>query len=167
VWLLTAQPVYFGSSAAEALTPAAFETRVRAADAGGPAWVVLLYASWHPPCMHFAPAFGSLASAFATEGKLAFGAMDMARWPGLAERYGLDLNATSSQLPTVVLFEGGAEAERLPRKAAPRRASGAAAVTGAVVKGRWGRADLIHAFELDKRAGREGAAAAAAGKKRK
>jgi hypothetical protein len=72
--------------------------------------------------------------------------------------------ATSSQLPTVVLFEGGAEAERLPRKATPRRASGAPAVTGAVVKGRWGRADVIRAFELDKRAGKEVAAAA---KKRK
>ena len=52
-----------------------------------------------------------------------------------------------------MLYEGGKEADRLPRKKA----------NGAVVKGRWTAADVARVFELDKRAGTEAKAA----KKRK
>ena len=61
--------------------------------------------------------------------------------------------ATTSQLPTVVLYEGGKEADRLPRKKK----------NGGVVKGRWTAADVARVFELPKRAGVETKAA----KKRK
>ena len=62
-------------------------------------------------------------------------------------------SATTSQLPTVVLYEGGKEADRLPRKKA----------SGGVVKGRWTAADVARVFELAAKAGLEPKAA----KKRK
>ena len=61
----------------------------------------------------------------------------------------------------MALFEGGAEADRLPR----RKAGGRNA--GAVVKGRWGAPDVVRAFKLDERGGGKPAAPAAASKKRR
>ena len=57
-------------------------------------------------------------------------------WPGAA---------TTAQLPTVVLYDGGKEADRLPRKKA----------NGGVVKGRWTADDVARVFELQQRAGLE------------
>ena len=54
----------------------------------------------------------------------------------------------------MVLFENGAEADRMPRRKVPRRASGAPAVTGEVVKGRWGATELARAFDLERRSGK-------------
>ncbi len=183
MWLLTAQPVFDCGASATALTPAALATRVCAPGAG--AWVVLLLAEWSPPCAHFAPAFARLAQEHGGGGAegapLRFGTLDLARWPGLAQRYGLDLNgaqthahaeairisrppltriwhprgsATSSQLPTVVLFDNGAEVDRLPRFRGGSVAAAAAkhGVPRAVVKGRWGRAEVERAFQLAERA---------------
>jgi hypothetical protein len=53
----------------------------------------------------------------------------------------------------VVLYEGGKEADRLPRKKA----------NGGVAKGRWTAADVARVFDLDAKAGLETKAA----KKRK
>ena len=53
----------------------------------------------------------------------------------------------------MVLYEGGKEADRLPRKKA----------NGGVVKGRWTADDVARVFELSRRAGLEDKAA----KKRK
>lgn len=169
MWLLTAPPLYEGP-ATEALTPAALATRVLVPEAQG-AWVVLLQVPWHGDCVNFAPAFADLARTYGGGGgALRFATLDLARWPGLAQRYGVDLNgahppyrsccaadrlrlrrlgrpraATTSQLPTVVLYEGGAEVDRLPRKKAG----------GGVAKGRWKADDVVRIFDLPKRAGVE------------
>ena len=93
MWLLTAPPLYEGP-ATEALTPAALETRVL--TPGGGTWVVLLQAPWHADCVHFAPAFARLAETHAGAGDaLRFGTFDLARWPGLAKRYGVDINGAT------------------------------------------------------------------------
>lgn len=70
--------------------------------------------------------------------------------------------ATSSQLPTVVLFEGGAEVERLPR-----RVGGSGGAGASTAKGRWRRADVERAFDLQRRAGFDAGAKAKESKKRK
>ena len=95
-----------------------------------------MYTSWSSPCAHFAPAFAQLSRKHCradAEDSLRFGALDLSLWPGLAGSYGMDLNATSSQLPTVVLFRDGVEVDRLPRKQA---------------RGRWTAADVERVFGL-------------------
>ena len=96
-----------------------------------------MYASWSSPCAHFAPAFAKLSLKHCrtdTEDSLRFGALDLSLWPGLAaSTYGMDLNATSSQLPSVVLYRDGVEVDRLPRKGA---------------RGRWTAADVERVFGL-------------------
>jgi thiol-disulfide isomerase/thioredoxin len=159
--VLTVQPMYDGPTRVEVLTPATMLTAVWCARApvesliavassenphrhvcstkpkvGHSTWLVVMFASWSSPCAHFAPAFANLSRKHCRtdpEDSLRFGALDLSLWPGLAGNYGMDLNATSSQLPTVVLFRDGQEVDRLPRKGA---------------KGRWTAADVERVFDL-------------------
>ena len=108
VWLLTAQPLY-ESAATEALTPAAMETRVLTPEGG--AWVVLLQAPWHAGCVYFAPAFAELAQTYGDA--VRFGTFDLARWPGLAARYGVDVNG-ARVVPLRQPFELLPAADSLP-----------------------------------------------------
>ncbi len=114
----------------------------------------MMYTSWSTPCVHFSPAFAALSLKYGRDAnKLRFGHLDLGRWPGMAPRYGVDLNATASQLPTLLCFKDGKEADRLPRKGLDGR--GAA-------KGRWGAADVERAFNLAGLAGGDAPATPAA-----
>ena len=132
VWLLAAPPEVDCAPAAPAVSPAALDAGLR-----GGRTVVLLHAGWHPGCAHFGPAFGRLARQHGNPA-LRFATLDLGRWPGHAARLGLELNATSSQLPTVVLYDGDAEVVRLPRKEAG----------GGVAKGRWSAKDVAAVLQL-------------------
>jgi len=114
--------------------------------------VVMLYAHWHVPSVHFAPALDRLAEKHGgSEGAvLRFGRLDLGRWPGLASRYGVDMNASASALPALLLLQGGAQLERVPRLS-PK---------GGVVRGQWRAADVERAFGLAERANKQGAQAA-------
>lgn len=158
--VLTVQPMYDGPTRVEVLTPATMHNTVWYAclrpkcDGGAllspssiqhtrsakphTTWLVLMYASWSAPCAHFSPAFASLSLKYGKtddpKDALRFGALDLSLWPGLAaSTYGMDLNATSSQLPSVVLYRDGVEVDRLPRKGA---------------RGRWTAADVERVFGL-------------------
>lgn len=103
-----------------------------------PLWVVMLYAPWSTPCVHFSPAFAGLSRAHSCD-KLRFGTLDLGRWPGLAGRYGVDMNAAASQLPMLLLYRGGVEADRMPRRSADGMRT---------AKGRWGVRDVESCFKL-------------------
>lgn len=145
VTLLTVQPMYDGPTRVEALTPATMPVVVTKAPAerrgDAATWVVMMHASWSASCAHFAPAFARLSRKYATDGSkdqgpgmvVRFGALDLSVWPGMASKFNMDLNATSSQLPTCVLYKGGQEVDRLPRVGA---------------KGRWTAADVERIFGL-------------------
>jgi hypothetical protein len=45
---------------------------------------------------------------------LRFGKVDLTRNPECSDKYKINMNALSKQLPTVILFKGGKEAERRP-----------------------------------------------------
>ena len=100
----------------------------------------MLYAHWHVPSIHFAPAFDALAAKYGgSEGApLRFARLDLGRWPGLASRYAVDMNASASALPALLLLRGGALVERVPRLS-PK---------GGVVRGQWRVADVELAFGL-------------------
>lgn len=115
--------------------------------------IVCFFASWHTPSVHWSPAFARLAAAHGARGwggggaddapasaasGPRFASVDLAHWPGLAAGYGVQTDATTSALPAVVLFRGGAEAARVPR-----RLPG-----GAAARGRWTEADVVAAMGL-------------------
>lgn len=76
-------------------------------------WLVCFYAAWSPDCVSFAPVFASMSIKYSLP-NLRFGKMDASRYQTLAERLRIDVSATSKQLPTVILFQGGKERRRRP-----------------------------------------------------
>ncbi len=86
--------------------------------------------------------FAELSLRYATD-KLRFARLDVGTWSRTGKALNLDLTSTSSQLPTVALFEHGSEVARVP--AATR-----AALAGAA-KHTLSKVQLISALELDAR----------------
>ena len=152
LWLLTTPPLYDGPSRVTTLTPELLDSLLLDAPPAPTrdsqtAWVVMLYAHWHVPSIFFAPAFARLSLKYgglAEESPLRFASLDLGRWPGLASSYGVDMNASASQLPTLLLLQGGKEVDRVPRRAAQ----------GGVVRGQWKSSDVVDAFELEARSKR-------------
>jgi thioredoxin 1 len=72
-------------------------------SAPGPV-LVDFWASWCPPCRKLAPEVESLAHGLA--GQVVVGKLDVDANPEAASRYGV------RSIPTLVLFEGGREADR-------------------------------------------------------
>jgi thioredoxin len=64
--------------------------------------VVDFWAPWCPPCRALAPSIEALAE---ERPDLVVGKLDVDDHPGIAERYGV------SNIPTVIVFRGGKEAE--------------------------------------------------------
>ncbi|XP_061725718.1 thioredoxin-related transmembrane protein 2 homolog [Cydia pomonella] len=79
----------------------------------GTTWLVCLYAAWHPACVNFAPVFAELSASYSLD-NLKFGKMDIGRYPEAAAKYRIQDGPTSRQLPTVLLFNDGAESLRRP-----------------------------------------------------
>mmetsp|Transcript_4699 Transcript_4699/g.11688 ORF Transcript_4699/g.11688 Transcript_4699/m.11688 type:complete len:322 (-) Transcript_4699:2958-3923(-) len=76
-------------------------------------WLVEFFTTWSPPCKTLAPLFAELSLEYGTE-RFRFGKVNVDVCPKLAERYRISREATSSQLPTLILFEDGEEKARLP-----------------------------------------------------
>jgi thiol-disulfide isomerase/thioredoxin len=152
------QPLYAGPAAMEHLTPATLEELVLApAPAGGgaaaprPAWLVEFFAPWAPQCLYLEPVLAELSLTYACPA-LRFGKVDVSRWPALAARHRVSVAGAAAALPTLILFENGKEAGRVPHLYEDGRVAG----------GRMRRADIVLAFDLDARAA-GGAPAGASG----
>jgi len=76
-------------------------------------WMITFYTSWSPKCVSFAPVFSELSNEYKLD-NLQFGKIDVSRYPDIAEKYGVNTGALSRQLPTVILFQNGEEADRRP-----------------------------------------------------
>eukprot|EP01135_Chromosphaera_perkinsii_P000940 Nk52_evm38s153 gene=Nk52_evmTU38s153 len=114
-------------------------------------WLVEFYVTWSSECTEMARVFAQLALAYACgEGSaeseaavpvgdgLRFAKIDVARYPGMASRFGINTNVTSKQLPTFVLFTNGVETKRIPEVSSK----------GTVLKVRVDGAILEKEFEL-------------------
>jgi hypothetical protein len=77
-------------------------------------WLIYLYADWSDHCLQHDPLLAELSLTFGSD-TLRFGSVDLAKFPELARDHQIDVSTTSSQLPTLILFQGGEEIDRLPR----------------------------------------------------
>lgn len=146
LFVVLPQPVYVGPNLMEALTPASFKTLVKDAKGSDTTWLVAFYATWSGPCIHLEPVLAELSLKYTVPGKLQFGKLDLGRWQSTAPEVKVSLNMTTDQLPTLILFERGKEVFRMPHMFA----------NGSVVKGRFGRTEIVKGFELDKRVSKAG-----------
>jgi len=76
-------------------------------------WLVEFYANWSPLCQQVAPVFASVSNKYALP-NFQFAKLDVGRYAKEAERYNINTNPTSKQLPTIVLFHNGKEVKRRP-----------------------------------------------------
>lgn len=76
-------------------------------------WLICFYTVWNPSCVNFAPVFAELSAEYNTD-HLKFGKIDIGRFPDVAQKYRVSDSSFSRQLPTVVLFQQGKEADRRP-----------------------------------------------------
>jgi len=142
--LLVHRPDYGGPSDIEYLSPASFNKITN-----GPqniSWVVFFTAnaSWHNRCADLEVLISQLSVKY-TSPTLKFAKVDALRWSGFAQEYIKDTSATSQQLPTLILMEGGyGEVQRLP----PVQPN------GSIVKVSFDEAGLVQLFELAKRSKR-------------
>jgi thioredoxin-like negative regulator of GroEL len=76
-------------------------------------WVVYFYADWNENCLQHDALVAQLSLEF-TSASLKFGKVDCNRFPDAAKEYNIELNSTSWQLPTFILFHKGEIVSRLP-----------------------------------------------------
>ncbi|CAD7701425.1 unnamed protein product [Ostreobium quekettii] len=138
LFLMLPQPVYEGPDKIEYLMPYMLNDLTSSKDSV--TWLVEFFAHWSPTCVHLEPVMADLSLKYGTE-KLRFAKFDLARWPGQAKRFRINMAGASPQLPTLIMFEGGQEVGRIPHVYSD----------GSVAKGRYGRGDIIKGFELDSR----------------
>lgn len=157
VMVMFPQPLYAGPSRVEEFTPASFAELVEDRADSDVTWLINFFAPWAPQCLYLEPVIADLSLAYSSE-KLRFGKVDVSRWPGLAKKYRINVRGEKgNQLPTLAMFERGAEAGRIPHVYAD----------GKVASGKFRRGDIVTAFALDERkgggGGAKGATAAKAG----
>ena len=84
--------------------------------------------------------------------RLGFGMFPIDRWSGMAKELNVDMQSFAS-LPSIILYDGGAEVARVPRLL----------IKGGVAKGAWGKADVLRALELGKYKGDGGEGSSSSG----
>lgn len=140
LFLMVPQPMYEGPEDIVYLTPATYDDHVK--DGKGcekdTKWLVEFYASWSPPCVHIEPIFAQLSVKYSSS-QFQFAKMDLGRWPRIAKEFNISTSGMSKQLPTLIAFENGKEIGRIPH----------VFPDGSVARGRYRRADLIKAFDME------------------
>lgn len=101
-------------------------------------WMITFYVAWSPPCMTFSSVFSELSAEYNLD-NFKFGKIDISKYPDIAEKYSINANAMSKQLPTLALFEGGEETMRKPY-ISPK---------GTVVRYTFNKHAIIKDFELN------------------
>jgi thiol-disulfide isomerase/thioredoxin len=142
LFLYVRKPEYKGPSKIEWMNPATLKRRVLEPDDKDKnvSWLVEFYASWSPPSVNLEPTFADLSCKY-TSADLKFAKLDLMRWPYVGEDFGINVSGTSTQLPTLILFERGKETMRIPHVYRD----------GRIARSRLRASDLIAAFGLDNR----------------
>ncbi|KAJ0391129.1 hypothetical protein ATCC90586_011960 [Pythium insidiosum] len=119
LFIAVGYPKYNGPDNITKLNPASIEQYIK--RGGGykstgknEAWLVYFYTDWSDYCLQHDAMIAELSLQYASE-TLKFGKVDLDQYPDLAREHQIDVSTTSSQLPTLVLFQGGEEVDRLPR----------------------------------------------------
>ncbi|RLN56760.1 hypothetical protein BBP00_00007832 [Phytophthora kernoviae] len=114
------QPKYDGPSRFTELNPALVEKLVKTKVSGlrkgsktANSWLIFYYADWSDCCLELEPMLADLSLRYSSDG-LRFGKVDMNKWSDLAVENRINVSTSSSQLPTLILFQEGKEAMRLP-----------------------------------------------------
>ncbi|RKP07019.1 hypothetical protein THASP1DRAFT_24754 [Thamnocephalis sphaerospora] len=122
----------------------AADRKAKQTDAGAssisPKAVVVMYAAtWSPASRYFETTFAKLSLKYQSD-QLRFVVFDVDGDPAVAERYSINTAASSTELPTVVLYRDGKERRRLPVRG-----------EGTAARLAWSRsfASVVDAFELD------------------
>lgn len=136
---LIQQPRYAGPSKFTHFTPASLGQAIKQ-DEDGVTWLVEFHAAWSPPCIHLEPTMAKLSLKYSSQ-ELRFGKLDLGRWPYVGKDYKISTSATSHQLPTLIMFEGGKEVARIPH----------VFQDGSFVKGRYREKDIVKGFDLEER----------------
>lgn len=76
-------------------------------------FLVCFFATWLPSSVEFAKVFSRLSHIYALD-NFVFGKVDVTRHPAAAEQYRISCYPLTRQLPTVIMFEQGREAQRRP-----------------------------------------------------
>lgn len=100
-------------------------------------WLVTFYAAWSPACVNFSPMFSQMSAQYSLP-NLKFGKIDVGRYPDVAQKYHISTTSLTRQLPTVILFQEGKEAGRVP-----------AIISGKVQKFIFKEEDLVNVFDLN------------------
>jgi len=143
MYLSIQPPKFTGASQIEYLNPVSMKSRVRTPKLKGDqkiVWVVAFWADWCEKCQFLEAMLASLSLKYSKDG-LAFGKVDVVKYPELAEEFRIDTSGTSWQLPTIILFYKGVEVKRLP----PFKADGTVVKTS-----RMDENGVVKVFELDK-----------------
>lgn len=141
---ITIQPKKFsGASQIEHFNTISFKSRVREASDKEDAktvWVVAFWADWCEKCQFLEAMFAGLSLKYRKSG-LAFGKVDVVKYPELADEFRIDTSGMSWQLPTIILLYKGVEVKRMP----PFKSDGTVVKTSRIdEKG------IVKVFELDK-----------------
>jgi len=101
-------------------------------------WLVEFYTTWHPVCIAVEPVFAELSLKYGCD-CLRFAKVDLGRFPSVSKDMNIDTSGSSKQLPTLIFFEDGKEAARIPHVFSDN----------SVNKGLFRRKDIIKGFALD------------------
>jgi len=69
-------------------------------------WLLELYTTWSPQCKRVAPVFADISRQYAHE-NFKFGKVDVGRNQTIAQKFRLQVNSMSQQLPTLALMKDG------------------------------------------------------------
>ncbi|GAB9472119.1 Thioredoxin-related transmembrane protein 2 [Globisporangium polare] len=112
------QPKFEGPEDITVLNPASFERLVKRGSGDKAtkekvAWLVYFYVDWSDYCRQHDPMVAELSLKFGSE-TLQFAKVDAYKHSELAAEHNIAISSTSWQLPTLILFQNGEEAMRLP-----------------------------------------------------
>ncbi len=111
-WLCLTMPHYTGPQSFQDMSPAELEDAIRSMK-GTNKLIVLFHSPSSSRCLYLEPQLAQ-ASLQLTSPSVKFVRVDASAWPALAEQHSVSLSPAREQLPSLLLFERGAEIKRLP-----------------------------------------------------
>lgn len=110
--LLFIQPRFSGEQNVNVMTPASFDSQALS-ETSQAVWLVMLTAPWSTQSRHAQATFAELSLEYTSE-KLKFGELDAGRWPKVAKKFDMSIDANPNQLPAFLLLKRGKLIKRMP-----------------------------------------------------